>query len=87
MPGLCRIMAVALSILFISTAGLGAEPSSQSSFNLDQRVLWTTGNIQGSPEPPDPFTTQDAFPKLKLHPRLILFASASSLCSPLYLKR
>ncbi len=30
------------------------------------RQLWTTGNIQGTPEPPDPYTTENAFPKLTL---------------------
>src|SRR5260221_6390381 len=34
-------------------------------FNLEKRELWTTNNIHGSPDPADPFTTQDAFPKLK----------------------
>lgn len=36
-----------------------------SSFNLEKRELWTTNNIHGSPDPADPFTTADAFPKLK----------------------
>ena len=34
-------------------------------FNLEKRELWTTNNIHGTPDPADPFTTQDAFPKLK----------------------
>ena len=34
-------------------------------FNLEKREHWTTNNIHGTPDPPDPFTTQDAFPKLK----------------------
>lgn len=34
-------------------------------FGIEKRELWTTNNIQGSPEPPDRFTTQDAFPMLK----------------------
>src|SRR6188768_921841 len=36
-----------------------------AAFNLEKRELWTTNNIHGSPDPADPFTTQDAFPKLK----------------------
>ena len=42
------------------------EPVSRKPFNLQQRELWTTGSIQGSPEPPDPYTTENAFPKLRL---------------------
>jgi uncharacterized repeat protein (TIGR03806 family) len=34
-------------------------------FNLVKREIWTTDNIHGTPDPSDPFTTQDAFPKLK----------------------
>src|SRR5687767_4611322 len=34
-------------------------------FNLEKRELWTTNNIHGTPDPPDAFTTQDAFPRLK----------------------
>ena len=42
------------------------QPVSRKPFNLRQRELWTTGNIHGSPEPPDPYTTENAFPKLRL---------------------
>ncbi len=34
-------------------------------FGIEKRELWTTGNIHGTPEPPDRFMTQDAFPMLK----------------------
>jgi uncharacterized repeat protein (TIGR03806 family) len=34
-------------------------------FGLDKRVLWTTSNVKGSPEPPAPYRTAPAFPKLK----------------------
>jgi len=44
--------------------GLTAEPAS---FNTEQRELWTTNHIHGTPDPPDPYATEDAFPKLKLH--------------------
>ena len=35
------------------------------SFNVEKQELWTTGNIHGSPDPPDPYVTEDAFPRLK----------------------
>lgn len=34
-------------------------------FGLEKRVLFTTSKVQGSPEPPAPYLTQPAFPKLK----------------------
>src|SRR5580765_5444065 len=43
---------------------VGAEPEHKP-YGIEKRELWTTGNIHGSPEPPDPYRTEDAFPKLK----------------------
>ena len=55
-----------LATLTFAAAAFSAERvSSKSTFRLDQRELWTTGNVYGSPEPPDPYTTENAFPKLK----------------------
>src|SRR6516225_4015500 len=39
------------------------EPQRKAS-GLDKRVLWTTSKVIGSPEPPPPYTTEMAFPKL-----------------------
>jgi uncharacterized repeat protein (TIGR03806 family) len=33
-------------------------------FGLDKRVPWTTSNLKGFPEPPPPYKTEPAFPKL-----------------------
>lgn len=33
-------------------------------FGLDKRVPWTTSKVIGSPEPPPPYRTEPAFPKL-----------------------
>lgn len=68
---MCRVKLLALVfVLGLSTVAAGAERlapgTSEAHFNLDRRELWTTGNIHGSPEPPDPYTTEPAFPKLKL---------------------
>jgi uncharacterized repeat protein (TIGR03806 family) len=52
-------------------ASLGAEPhpardaTAKSPFDVRQRQPWTSENLRGTPEPPDPYTTQDAFPQLK----------------------
>lgn len=59
---------VALAIAVISSSSIAAdsEPAKATRpFGLDKRELWTTGNIHGTPEPPDRYMTQDAFPKLK----------------------
>ena len=41
------------------------EPARKSvAFDTHKRVPWTTGNLEGSPEPPDPYTTERAFPKI-----------------------
>lgn len=47
----------------------GSAPSSRAEdkkakSTLDKRVPWTTSKIKGSPEPPSPFRTEFAFPKL-----------------------
>src|SRR5262249_61097924 len=32
---------------------------------LDKRVPWTTSKVKGSPEPPEPYRSEIAFPKIK----------------------
>jgi uncharacterized repeat protein (TIGR03806 family) len=39
---------------------------------IDQRVLWTSSRVKGSPEPPEPYRTEVAFPKLKFYEPLDL---------------
>src|SRR5438128_912605 len=49
----------------------GAEPHAardaavKPPFDVRQRQLWTSENLRGTPDSPDPYTTQDAFPRLK----------------------
>jgi uncharacterized repeat protein (TIGR03806 family) len=57
-----------LSLIFAgiaSSADTLPAAKKATPFNLEKRELWTTNNIHGTPDPADPFTTQDAFPKLK----------------------
>jgi uncharacterized repeat protein (TIGR03806 family) len=55
----------------LAAAVLGAEPdpprdaAARAPFNVRQRHPWTSENLRGTPEPPDPYTTEDAFPRLK----------------------
>jgi uncharacterized repeat protein (TIGR03806 family) len=41
-------------------------------FGLEKRVPWTTSRVKGSPEPPPPYRTEPAFPKLKFEEPLEL---------------
>src|SRR5438067_13486245 len=48
----------------LAVVAAAAEPT-RKPYGIERRELWTTGNIHGTPEPPDPYRTEDAFPKLK----------------------
>ena len=37
-----------------------------SSFDTERRVAWTTSRVTGTPDPPSPYRTVNAFPSLKL---------------------
>jgi uncharacterized repeat protein (TIGR03806 family) len=52
-------------LLVVAASNLFA--AERTPFNLERRELWTTNNIHGTPDPPDPYATENAFPKLKLH--------------------
>ena len=41
------------------------RPAERKPSGLDQRVPWTTSKVRGSPDPPSPYRTELAFPKLK----------------------
>ena len=67
-----QALAVVVTVGLFPIDGFSSEPPSEQQtanrrpFSLEKRELWTTGNIHGTPEPPDPFTTRNAFPRLKL---------------------
>lgn len=44
-------------------AGAGQQPQRQP-FGIAERVPWTMSKVHGSPEPPPPYRTEPAFPKL-----------------------
>src|SRR5262245_15902075 len=41
-----------------------ARPAEQKAFGIDKRVPWTSSRVRGSPDPPSPYRTELAFPKL-----------------------
>ncbi len=45
-------------------AATAAEPARKAT-GIDKRELWTTGNLHGTPEPPSPYQTENAFPKVR----------------------
>jgi uncharacterized repeat protein (TIGR03806 family) len=47
-----------------ATAEQPSRKRERKSFGLQKRALWTTSKVQGSPEPPPPYKTELAFPKL-----------------------
>ncbi len=57
---LVAVAVAALVFLAPSPAGPDSKPA-----GIDKRVPWTTSKIKGSPEPPPPFRSEAAFPKLK----------------------
>lgn len=53
------------SFLFSSTdAEQAGQQPQRKEFGLEKRVPWTGSKVQGSPEPPPPYRTELAFPKL-----------------------
>jgi uncharacterized repeat protein (TIGR03806 family) len=62
-----RLLTLPLALLVCLPLALTGSPRQQpvkKAYGLDKRVPWTTSRIQGSPEPPPPYTTELAFPKL-----------------------
>jgi uncharacterized repeat protein (TIGR03806 family) len=52
-----------------------AKPADEAKpFNLQNRALWTTSKVVGSPEPADPYTVIKAYPKLTFFEALELTA-------------
>jgi uncharacterized repeat protein (TIGR03806 family) len=62
---LAVVVVFAVSLLAASAFAV-ESPAKKKAFDIEHRQLWTTDNIHGSPEPPDPYTTEVAFPKIKL---------------------
>src|ERR1041385_3113977 len=63
-----RSLVFALACAFISlpftTAAEQDKQPVRAKYGLEKRVPWTTSKVIGSPEPPPPYKTEVAFPKL-----------------------
>ncbi len=58
-----RWTSAAFLLLPLLPDGLFAQDAAHP-FGLEQRVRWTTSRIKGTPEPPPPYRTESAFPRL-----------------------
>lgn len=63
--GLSLIAAALLATSGSRATGGDDKKPVRKPFGLDKRVPWTTSKVIGSPEPPPPYKTENAFPKLK----------------------
>jgi uncharacterized repeat protein (TIGR03806 family) len=57
---------VPLCLVFALVSKVFAADPVRKPYGIEKRELWTTGNIHGTPEPPDPYVIENAFPKLRL---------------------
>ncbi len=55
---------IGIACIFFHGMAVSKQPPKYK-FDTSQRQLWTSGKIVGTPEPPDAFTTENAFPHLK----------------------
>jgi putative heme-binding domain-containing protein len=71
---------MARSLLAVATLVFIFSPVAADDIVKAKRVLWTTGKITGSPEPPPPYATPRVFPNAKFyHPLLIARMHGSDL--------
>ncbi|MEX2285961.1 MAG: PQQ-dependent sugar dehydrogenase [Planctomycetaceae bacterium] len=48
------------------------ELKPRRAWGIENRVPWTTSQVRGTPDPPDPYTTENAFPHLKFEEPLAM---------------
>src|SRR6185295_2090899 len=76
MPNFGSIAAFALGAWLLTTCSLGGIETKP--FGIEKRELWTTSRVIGSPEPPPPYATESAFPKLQFDHAVDLVAAPGS---------
>jgi len=69
-----RLLVVALAL----TAAQHVVEAGRTAVAAEKRSAWTTSRIQGSPEPPLPYVTEQVFPALKFHQCLDITAAPGS---------
>ena len=72
---LLRVLAACGLCIAASTAAVGEEDSNQTRpYGIQQRTLWTTSRVVGSPEPPTPYRLERSFANLKFKEPVYLIA-------------
>lgn len=59
-------------LLCVAQVSITAFTTAAEPVGLEKRVLWTTSKVVGTPDPPSPFHTELAFPKLTFNEPLAL---------------
>jgi len=76
MPTYQQLAGLAVGFYLLVAANLHAAETRP--FGIEKRTLWTTSRVIGSPEPPAPYATEKAFPKLQFdHPVDLVSAPGS----------
>jgi uncharacterized repeat protein (TIGR03806 family) len=65
-------LVVVLELFVVETVAQAAEPPVRTPFNVEKRIPWTTSRVAGSPDPPDPYRTEVAFPKIRFESPLAM---------------
>lgn len=66
------LMVVASMTSLASAAAPESSAKPRRATGLERRVPWTTSKIHGTPEPPSPYRTENAFPRLKFFEPLVI---------------
>ncbi len=76
-PRICAAWGIVCCSLALLPGPRAEEPSRpvRKPSGIDKRVPWTTSRVKGSPEPPAPYRTEVAFPRLKFFEPLDMAAA------------
>jgi uncharacterized repeat protein (TIGR03806 family) len=74
-PGFALVAVLAWFFPSGASSGLpadkgAAKSSVRKAYGIDKRELWTTSQVKGSPEPPDPYQLVATYPRLTFHEAL-----------------
>ena len=72
------IVASVLLGLLLAPVRSASPRSKDKPYGIEKRVPWTTSRVRGSPEPPPPYVTESAFPKLKFDEPLEMVSAPGS---------
>ena len=71
------LFVVLSAVVYMAASDASAQQSPaprRAAYGIEARVPWTSSHIQGSPEPPNPYRTEVAFPKVKFYEPIAIAA-------------